>query len=64
MNEKIISGLIRKRPASPDKSYIFVHDQEFADSRRDGSGAGSRGSKDDDFMNIPDNVEDEGLPFN
>lgn len=26
MNEKIISGLIRKRPASPDKSYIFVHD--------------------------------------
>jgi P4 family phage/plasmid primase-like protien len=26
VNEKIISGLIRKRPASPDKSYIFVHD--------------------------------------
>lgn len=26
MNEKIISGLIRKRPASPDKFYIFVHD--------------------------------------
>lgn len=26
MNENIISGLIRKRPASPDKSYIFVHD--------------------------------------
>lgn len=26
MNEKIMSGLIRKRPASPDKSYIFVHD--------------------------------------
>ena len=26
MNEKIISGLIRKRSASPDKSYIFVHD--------------------------------------
>ena len=43
---------------------VIVERQEFADSRRDGSGAGSRGSKDDDFMNIPDNVEDEGLPFN
>mgnify|MGYP003205216540 FL=1 len=40
---------------------VIVESQEFADSRRDGSGAGSRGSKDDDFMNIPDNVEDEGL---
>ena len=43
---------------------VIVESQEFADSRRDGSGAGSRGSKVDDFMNIPDNVEDEGLPFN
>lgn len=43
---------------------VIVESQEFADSRRDGSGAGSRGSKDDDFMNMPDNVEDEGLPFN
>ena len=43
---------------------VIVESQEFADSRRDGSGAGSRGSKDDDFVNIPDNVEDEGLPFN
>ena len=43
---------------------VIVESQEFADSRRDGSGAGSRGSKDDDFMNIPDNVEDEGLPLN
>ena len=43
---------------------VIVESQEFADSRRDGSGAGSRGSKDDDFMNIPDNVEDEGLPVN
>ena len=43
---------------------VIVESQEFADIRRDGSGAGSRGSKDDDFMNIPDNVEDEGLPFN
>ena len=43
---------------------VIVESQEFADSRRDGIGAGSGGSKDDDFMNIPDNVEDEGLPFN
>ncbi|RHO03301.1 single-stranded DNA-binding protein [Clostridium sp. AM22-16AC] len=43
---------------------VIVESQEFADNRRDGGGAGSRGSKDDDFMNIPDNVEDEGLPFN
>lgn len=43
---------------------VIVESQEFADGRRDGSGAGSRGSKDDDFMNIPDGVEDEGLPFN
>lgn len=27
---------------------VIVESQEFADSRRDGSGAGSRGSKDDD----------------
>ena len=26
MNEKIISGLIRKRPRESDKSYIFIHD--------------------------------------
>lgn len=43
---------------------VIVESQEFADGRWDGSGAGSRGSKDDDFMNIPDGVEDEGLPFN
>lgn len=43
---------------------VIVESQEFADSRRGRRGAGSRGSKDDDFMNIPDNVEDEGLPFN
>ena len=43
---------------------VIVESQEFADGRRDGSGAGSRGSKDDDFMNISDGVEDEGLPFN
>lgn len=43
---------------------VIIESQEFADGRRDGSGSGSRESRDDGFMNIPDNVEDEGLPFN
>ena len=52
---------------------IIVDEQEFADSKRDGSvgannsGSYSRGtpsSVGEGFMNIPDGVEDEGLPFN
>lgn len=43
---------------------VIVESQEFADGRRDGSGSVSRESRDDGFMNIPDNVEDERLPFN
>ena len=56
---------------------VIVEDQEFAESKaaseRQGQGGGSsynRGSQDmgspvgDGFMNIPDGVEDEGLPFN
>jgi single-strand DNA-binding protein len=50
---------------------VIVDDQEFADSK----GAASNGSQSQDrpvptnavgdgFMNIPDGVEDEGLPFN
>lgn len=49
---------------------VIVDDQEFADSK----GAGESGSgftrptpqqaASDGFMNIPDGVEDEGLPFN
>ena len=48
---------------------IVVNSQEFADSK--GAGTGDSGSRPapssaigDGFMNIPDGVEDEGLPFN
>ena len=43
---------------------VIIESQEFADGKRDGSGTGNRGSRDDGFMDILDNVEDEGLPFN
>ena len=49
---------------------IVVDSQEFADSKGAGSGSGSGSSAvpsapmGDGFMNIPDGVEDEGLPFN
>ncbi len=54
---------------------IVVEDQEFADSKGGSSGEGggsyqpvSRPAPSsaigDGFMNIPDGVEDEGLPFN
>lgn len=51
---------------------IVVEEQEFADSKNASSGGGSQptsvsgvsGSVGDGFMNIPDGVEDEGLPFN
>ncbi|MCI8516600.1 MAG: single-stranded DNA-binding protein [Hungatella sp.] len=58
---------------------IIVDDQEFADSKNSqGGGTGSYGGGyqqpaprpepsaaiGDGFMNIPDGVEDEGLPFN
>lgn len=41
---------------------IIVNDQEFADSKNGSSGY--RAPDGDSFMNIPDGVEDEGLPFN
>lgn len=47
---------------------IVVEDQEFADSK--GAGESQQQSRPepssvgDGFMNIPDGVEDEGLPFN
>lgn len=47
---------------------IVVEDQEFADSK--GAGENHQQSRPepssvgDGFMNIPDGVEDEGLPFN
>ena len=47
---------------------IVVDSQEFADSKGAGSGSGSNATPSapmgDGFMNIPDGVEDEGLPFN
>lgn len=53
---------------------IMVEDQEFADSKGANSGDGStyhqtsrptpQSASNDGFMNIPDGVEDEGLPFN
>ena len=52
---------------------VIVDTQEFADSKRaSGSGDGYQSStsqskssvSSDGFMNIPDGVDDEGLPFN
>ena len=49
---------------------VIVDDQEFADSKNnaDGGSGYSRPAPaqaaSDGFMNIPDGVEDEGLPFN
>ena len=59
---------------------VIVEDQEFADSKNQNSDGGYSGSSrqsyqqvtrpapssaiGDGFMNIPDGVEDEGLPFN
>ena len=49
---------------------VILDDQEFADSKVQGSGAPETRSTEglgldmgDGFMNIPDGVEDEGLPF-
>lgn len=57
---------------------IVVDNQEFADSKgaggegqgnyqtgnSQGSGKKNGGASDEGFMNIPDGIEDEGLPFN
>lgn len=52
---------------------IIVDDQEFADSKGASDNSGGcqqtarsepRNAIGDGFMNIPDDVEDEGLPFN
>jgi single-strand DNA-binding protein len=50
---------------------IIVEEQEFADSKNASSGGSQpvnrpepSSSIGDGFMNIPDGVEDEGLPFN
>ena len=48
---------------------VVVEEQEFAESKNASSGrnsadAESTNKDNDGFMNIPDNAEDEGLPFN
>lgn len=47
---------------------VVVEEQEFAESKSASSGSTApsapAGSADDGFMNFPDGVEDEGLPFN
>jgi len=53
---------------------IVVEEQEFAESKREGTGSsyqtgsqqsgGSYPTGSDGFMNIPDGVDDEELPFN
>lgn len=45
---------------------IVVEEQEFADSKNASGNQKQEGASDigDGFMNIPDGVEDEGLPFN
>lgn len=55
-------------------AYVQVEQQEFAESKKAGEGSGSEssaGQRDnsakpdsDGFMNIPDGLEDEELPFN
>ena len=44
---------------------VVVEEQEFADSKNTGSGQTQSESQaaSEGFMNIPDGVEDEGLPF-
>ena len=47
---------------------VVLEDQEFADSKGAATPGQSQGAgmpvDEDGFMNIPDGVEDEGLPFN
>ena len=46
---------------------VIVDEQEFADAKRDGAESSHYGTPSpagDGFMNIPDGVEDVGLPFN
>ena len=47
---------------------VVIESQEFADSKRDGNGAAGTyappSRQDDGFMNIPDGIDEDGLPFN
>ena len=42
---------------------IIVNSQDFCDSKQEESGFRSEEDIGEGFMNIPDGVEDEGLPF-
>jgi single-strand DNA-binding protein len=43
---------------------VVIEEQEFAESKNNNSsGRPELGTDADGFMNIPDNVDDEGLPF-
>lgn len=50
---------------------IIIEEQEFADSKKSDGGNNNSGSyyrdaaaSSDGFMNIPDGIDDDGLPFN
>ena len=48
---------------------IFVEEQEFAESKSGGNSGGDTGGGNssqigDGFMNIPDGIKDDNLPFN
>lgn len=47
---------------------VILDSQKFADSKGESAGRGSKKQEanvdEDGFMNIPDGVDDEGLPFN
>jgi len=49
-------------------TQVIIEEQEFADSKGAGGEKGQKPQQAnvdaDGFMNIPDGVEDEGLPFN
>lgn len=49
-------------------TQVIIEEQEFADSKGTGGEKGQKSQQAnvdaDGFMNIPDGVEDEGLPFN
>ncbi len=49
-------------------TQVIIEEQEFADSKGAGGEKGRKSQQAnvdaDGFMNIPDGVEDEGLPFN
>ena len=70
----LISGRIQtgsytnKEGQKVDTTEVIIDTQEFADSKVENTGGRSKKQEAnvdaDGFMNIPDGVDDEGLPFN